>query len=146
MLTLFTIENEKQNGMSFLDEQSISQNKKTSIYVYGKLTFCGVYTHFESFLTSTYMSGTVCTLACKCFQTCLGWTKLHTELLFLKQIFLENGFPENLMNKCFKGFMDNTHNITKATLTVEKKSLVLVLLSLSSISLKSRTKLKKLLK
>ena len=55
MLTLFTIENEKQNETSFLDKQSISQNKKISISVYGKLTFCGVYTHFDSFLKSTYM-------------------------------------------------------------------------------------------
>ena len=55
MLTLFTIENEKQNEMSFLDKQNISQNKRISISVYAKLTFCGVYTHFESFLTSTYM-------------------------------------------------------------------------------------------
>lgn len=53
MLALFTIENEKHNEMSFLDKQNISQNKRISISVYGKLTFCGVYTHFESFLTST---------------------------------------------------------------------------------------------
>ena len=133
-------------GCPFLKKRVFLKIKKLAFVSTANYPSVGVYTHSESFLTSTYMFGTVCALACKCFQTCLGWINLHTELLFLKQIFLENGFPENHMNKCFKRFMDKTHNITKATLTVEKKYLVLVLLSLSSISLKSRTKLKKLLK
>ena len=66
------------------------------------------------------MFGTVCALACKCFQTCLGWINLHTELLFLKQIFLENGFPENHMNKCFKRFMDNSLVVKETTVAVGK--------------------------
>ena len=42
--------------------------------------------------------------------------------------------------------MDNTHVVKQATLTVEKKPLVLVLPYLGSISLQTRTKLKKSLK
>ena len=116
---------------------------KSSIWVYGKLTFGVVYTYFESFLTAKYMLGTACTLACKFFQICSNWTKLHTELLFLKQIFSKNGYSENFINKCFKRFVDNTRNVPKTTLTVEKKPLFLVLLNLRSISLKPGTKLKK---
>ena len=50
------------------------------------------------------------------------------------------------MNKCFKKFLDNIHIVKETTLTVEKKSLVLVLPYLGSISLQTRTKLKKSLK
>ena len=39
--------------------------------------------------------------------------------------------------------MDNIHVVKETTLTVEKKSLVLVLPCLGSISLQTRTKLKK---
>ena len=81
----------------------------------GKLTFCGVYRHFESFLTFTYMFDIVYTLACKCFQICSSWTKLHIELFFLKQISLENVYPENVMNKCFKRFMDNIRVVKNKT-------------------------------
>ena len=42
--------------------------------------------------------------------------------------------------------MDNIHVVKETTLTVEKKSLVIVLLYLGSISLQTRTKLKESLK
>ena len=71
----------------------------------------------------------VFTLVHRCFQICSKWTKLNTELLFLEQIFLKNGYPENTV---------------KITLTIEKKPLVLVLLYLSSISKQTKTKLKRL--
>ena len=89
------------------------------------------------------MFGTVCTRACKFLQICPSWIKLHDELLFVKQIFSENGYSENFINKCLKRFMDNTCTVTKATVAVEKKPIVLALLNHRPISLKPSTKLKK---
>ena len=74
---------------------------------------------------------------------CSSWTKLLNELVCLKETFLKNGYPEDFINKCFKKFMDNINAVEKTTLTVEKKLLVLVLPYLSSISLQTKTKLKK---
>ena len=54
----FTIEREKQNRMSFLDIAIISKDKTFANSVYPKLTFSGVYIHFDSFLLSTYKFGT----------------------------------------------------------------------------------------
>ena len=48
-----------------------------------------------------------------------------------------------LQKKCFKKFMDNIHVVKETTLAVEKKPLVLVPPYLGSISLQTRTKLKK---
>ena len=59
----FTIEREKQNRMSFLDIAIIREDKTFTTSVYRKPTFSGVYTHFDSFLPSTYKFGTVYTLA-----------------------------------------------------------------------------------
>ena len=142
----FTIEREKQNRMSFLDIAIIREDKTFTTSVYRKPTFSGVYTHFDSFLPSTYKSGTVYTLAYRCFRICSSWTKLNNELVCLKETFLKNGYPEDLINKCFKKFMDNIYVVKETTLTVEKKPLVLVLSYLVSISLQTRTKLKKSLK
>ena len=50
----FTIENEKQNRMSFLDEQSISEDKKIMPPFYTT-----VYTQFSSILSSTFKFGAV---------------------------------------------------------------------------------------
>ena len=81
----------------------------------------------------------------RCLWICSSWTKLHNELIRLKEIFLKNGCPDNFMNKCFKNFMDNIHAV-ETTPTVAKKPLVLVLPYLGSISLQTRTRLKKSLK
>ena len=105
----FTIEREKQNRMSFLDIEIICEYKTFTTSVYRKPTFSGVYTHFDSFLPSTYKFGTVCTLAYRCLRICSSSTKLRNELLSLKTFFLKNGYPENYMNKCFKKLI--TYNL-----------------------------------
>ena len=84
--------------MSFLNVHIIREDKKLTTFVYRKPTSCGVYTHFDSFLPYTYRFGTAYTLAYRCFQIRTSWTKLHTELLSLKHIFLKNGYPENFIN------------------------------------------------
>ena len=66
----FTIENEKQNRMSFLDLQIIREYKTFTTSVYRTPSFSGIYIHFGSFLRSTYKFGTVSKLAYKCFQIC----------------------------------------------------------------------------
>ena len=98
----FTIEGEKQNRMSFLDVRIIHEDKTFTTSVYCKPTFSGVYTHYDSFLPSTYKFGTVYTLAYRCLQICSSGTKLHNELVCLKEIFLKNSYPEDFINKCFK--------------------------------------------
>ena len=109
--------------------------------------FSGVYTYFDSFLPSTCKFGTIYTLAYRCFQIHSSQTKLHNELVCLKQNFLKNSYPEGFINKCFKKFM--IIHVVKETpqlKIVEKNPLVLVLPYLASISLQTRTKLKKSLR
>ena len=88
--------------MSFLDIAIIPEDKSFTTSVYRKPTFSGVYTHFDSFLPSTYKLGNVYTLAYRCFRICFSWTKLHNELVCLKETFLKSGYPEDFINKCFK--------------------------------------------
>ena len=61
---LFTIENENQNSMAFLDVQIIQEDKVFTTSVYQKPTFSGIYTHpFTMHLKA--------------------WYCLHTKLLML---------------------------------------------------------------
>ena len=50
----FTIENEKDNRMSFLDVNIIREKGRFTTSVYRKPTFSGIYTHFDSFLPSRF--------------------------------------------------------------------------------------------
>ena len=69
-------------------------------------------------------------------------TELHIELLFLKQIFLKNEYPENFIKKSFKKNFVKIHVVRDYS----KEPLILVLPYLGLISLQTRTMLKKSLK
>ena len=60
-----------------------------------------------AFFSTIYKFGTFKTRAYRCSPICPSWTKLHTELFCLKQMFLKNGYPEHFINRCFKRFMDS---------------------------------------
>ena len=86
------------------------------------------------------------TFVYRCFCICLEWKKFHTELILLKKIFRKNGYPENVIDKCFKKFLDNIHLVKEKVPTVERKRLLLVLPYLGVISLQTRTKLQQAIK
>ena len=83
----FTIENGKQNRMSFLDVQIIGEDKTFTASIYSTPTFSGVYTQFDSFLPPDYKFGIVDPLADRCFQIWSSQTKLYTELVCLEKVF-----------------------------------------------------------
>ena len=74
----------ESNGMFFLDVQITREDRTFTTSVCRKPIFSGVYTHFDSFLTSTYKFGTVYTLSYRCFLICSFCIKLHNELVCLK--------------------------------------------------------------
>ena len=58
----FSFEEEQNGKISFLDVEISRENDKFVTTVYRKPTFSSVYTHFESFLTSTQKFGMFYTL------------------------------------------------------------------------------------
>ena len=66
--------------------------------VYRKPTFSGVFTHFDSFLPTTYKSGMIYTLASRFFSICFNWANFHNEIAVVKEIFLKNGYPISFIN------------------------------------------------
>ena len=142
----FTIENRKDNRMSFLDVNIIREKDKFTTSVYHKPTFSRIYTYFDSFLPSSNKIGLLHTLLYRCFRICSDWTKFHLELVKLTDVFKNNGYPENFINNCFKVFLDNKYKIQEKVITVPKKTLFLVLPYLGPLSLQTRTKLRKSLK
>ena len=102
----FSFEQEKNGKLSFLDIELSWEKENFETTVHRKPTFSGAYTHFESVLPTVYKFGMVYTLAYRSFKICSDWTKFHEELSFLKQVFLENGYPLSFIDNCFKIFVD----------------------------------------
>ena len=103
----FSMETKRENKFSFVDVEVIRKQGKFTTTIYGKPTFSGIYSNLESFLPSVNKFGMVYTLVYRCFCICSDWTKFHTELTFLKRIFLKNCYHKNFINKSFKKFLDN---------------------------------------
>ena len=117
----FTIEDEKDNRMSFRDVKIIREQGRFTTSVHRKPTFKGIYTHFDDSLASSNKIGLLHTLLCRCFRICSDWTKFHLELVKLIDIFKNNCYPENFINNCFKVFLDKKYRIQENVITVPKK-------------------------
>ena len=142
----FLFEERENDKMSFLDAEISGENGKFVTTVYCKLAFSGVYTHFESFLLSTYKFGMLYTLVYWFFTLYSDWSTFHGELMILKEIFQRNGYSKSFIDKCFKKSLDRLHIIKSSSETVEKKALCLVFPYLGPISLQVRTKIRNAMK
>ena len=96
-----TVKTEQNNKISFLDVNVIREQGKLITSVYGKPTFSGVYTHFDSFLPDTYKIGLIYTLVNGCFRIYSSWSMFHQQLILLRRIFHKNGYPENCYDRSF---------------------------------------------
>ena len=69
----FSFEQVKNGKLPFLDVEVSRQQDKFVTTVYRKSTLSGVYTHFDSFLTTVI----IYTLVYRCFKIYFDWTKFH---------------------------------------------------------------------
>ena len=130
----------------FLYVEVSREGNKFVTTVYCKPTFSGLYTHFDSFLPATHKFSRIYTLVVRYFSICSNQTNYHNELVFLKDMFLKNGYQISFIEKCFKTFLDQLFFKPLQVLTAEKKTLALVSPFLGKISLQTRPKLQRFLK
>ena len=81
-----TSETENKNSISFLDIKTIRDNKNFTTYVYGKLTFCGVFTNFGNFIPKSYKYNLMLILLYKAFKLYSNFELFHQEIGKLKAI------------------------------------------------------------
>ena len=102
----FTTEVECNDSISFLDVKITRISDKFTTLVYSKPTFSGVFTNFGSFLPINYKYSLVFTLLYRAFSICSSFTKFHEEIIKLKEIFKNNGYPNGFINLCVKKSLD----------------------------------------
>ena len=111
--TKFTFEVEKTNNFSFLDVKICRANNRFTTSVFRKPTFSGVFTNFDSFIPISYKYGLVNTLIFRCFKICSSYEKLHNEIVYLKEIFKRNRYPNDFVDLCIKKFFDKLYTTKK---------------------------------
>ena len=84
--------------------------------MFRKPTFSGGFINFDSFIPISYKHGLVNKLIFRCFKTCSSYEKLHNEIVYLKEIFKRNRYPNDFVDLCIKEFFDKLY-ITKKKLS-----------------------------
>ena len=108
----FTYEEENDNKLPFLDvlvRRDInvsSQLKQFTTNIYRKPTFSGLYTNFHSFIPESYKKGLLLTLLFRTYSICSDWSKIHNEIVNLKNTMLKNNFSSRFTDRCVEIFLD----------------------------------------
>ena len=142
----FTYEVENDDKLPFLDILVTREENKYTTNIYRKPTFSGLYTNFHSFLPETYKTGLFLTLLFRIYTICSDWSKIHTEIVILRNIMLKNEFPAKFIDCCIKLFFDKLFSEKKTVLTVPRKVINISLPFMGKDSLKIRCNLTKLAK
>ena len=102
----FTVEEEENNSLSFLDIKITRSGGQLTTSIHRKKTFSGVYVNYNSFLPRDYKRGLISTLLHRAYTICSDYNKLHQEIGRLKAIWQKNSFPLSFIDRCIKKFLD----------------------------------------
>ena len=142
----FTYEVEIDNKLPFLDILVTREATTFTTNIYKKPTFSGLYTNFQSYLPESYKKGLIFTLLFRIYTICSDWSKIHTEIINLRNIMLKNNFPSSFVDRCIKLFLDRLFSKKQVVFTVPKKVINISLPFMGSDSLKIRSQLNKIVK
>ena len=101
----FTCETENDGKLPFLDIL-IERTDSGFSTVYRKPTFTGLFTNFDSFIPISFKRGLIYTLLDRYFKISSSFHYFHEEVLKLKRLLLNNGYPEALVDRCTRTFLD----------------------------------------
>ena len=139
----FTSEKETNNKLSFLDIE-ISRGKNQFITsVYCKLTFSGVFSHFDSFIPRGYKFNLVSTLIFCHYSICCSMELFHKKIMQLKEIFEKNGYDNKFFDRCLQTFLNKIYSKKVPQHTVPKTDLYIFFPYLGKLSLSARSTLEK---
>lgn len=122
----FTIEEEVENSLPFLDILITRKDGKFTTSLYRKVTFSGVYSNYKSHIAKSYKLGLVLTLIHRIYTICSSYANLHLELENIKDILLTNGYPLFIIDGCIKKFLYKIFTRQQQVNEIEEKKRVVI--------------------
>ena len=102
----FSFENEKFNKISFLDVQLERKNNIIDLSVFIKETNNGDTINYLSECPERYKTGAISSLINRAYKISSNWNNFNQEILRLKQVFINNNFPNQLFDITVKKFIE----------------------------------------
>ena len=81
----FTFEKENNNSIPFIDVLITRTSNGFKTFGYGKPTFSGLYSNFNSFIYKKYNVGVIVTLLFRMFSIVLNFSRSQSEVCYLKR-------------------------------------------------------------
>ena len=108
----FTIEHEVDGRLSFLDCSVQRCRNKFTSSVYRKPTFPGLGISFFSFCSFRFEINSIKTLLFRAYNLSANYHLMHLEFDFLRNFFVSNGFPLNLVESQISKFLSKRFSDT----------------------------------
>ena len=105
----FTTEEKDSRWLSFLDVKICRKNGKFVTSVYRKQIFSGVFSSYESFISTHQKRRLLHTLLHRNFGICCDFQKFHFEINHLKTVLMKNNYPPNFIDPCIKSLLNNLY-------------------------------------
>ena len=102
----FTVEGESNNTIPFMDVQLQHNGGQLIRSIYRKPTFTGLYTRWDSFAPTYQKINLIRSLTTRAVRICSPST-VEAELSKLQSIFVENGYPVNVVHRIMGNTRDN---------------------------------------
>jgi len=96
----FTMEEQSNNVLPFLDVSINNSNNNTKTSIYRKKTFIGLFTNYLSFSPIKYKLGLVKTLLDRIYKINNTWIGFHEDIVKLKNCLNKNAYPTEITDKC----------------------------------------------
>ena len=107
------MEKESNNTLAFLDVFINNKDPSNLITsVYRKKTFTGLLTDFFSFISFSYKLGLIQTLLDRAYKINNTLQGLNEDVKKLSYTLRKNQFPDGLIQKVVKGYLDNINKST----------------------------------
>ena len=103
----FTMEEESNGELAFLDTLLKRNNGEISVLVYRKPTHTDQYLHYSSHHQTSCKASVVSSLLNRAYSIITNKDDLHKENAKIKQVLKENGYQESIISKIFKRITNN---------------------------------------
>ncbi len=140
----FTCELEKDGSLPFLDVLVQRTGSLFTTSIYRKPTFTGLGMKFNSFLPINYKRNIIGTLVYRAYKISSNFIKLHQDISFLRNFFINNGFPLNFIDTYIGKTLSKFFITTAPPLTCPKRIVYFALPFLGNTSFSFRNRINKL--
>ena len=121
----FTIENEVNKKIPFLDVLIRRQTEGFHTSVYHKPTFTGVYLNWFSLTSKVYKIGLIKCLLGRTWRICSDYESIHKEFTQINEVLKRNGYPEDVIDCEIKKFLDKkfVHQELSDTIVIDDEEI-----------------------